>query len=1419
MPATQTPQAPPTQPRPGQGTQGASSHPQGNKATNAPGNKMVIAAMSGNTEIFNRPPRIIALPPDETVELPKPPSKENIPPPPSFLTILMPLLTISLIFCIYIFINHAGMQQLAFLLPMAVFSVVGPLTSVISTQQKIRAVKRTNQDNEKKYKKLLAKFRHQLKVQADEQRRVALLVDPNPNELEGQIQERAHLWERRPEDPDFLAVRVGKGKLPLSVTLKLPEMESLDTLTVEIQKVQREFASVDEMPCSISLPKVKSLGITGRRQDVASLTHEIICQIATHHSPEDVRILGIYPNSQKQDWEWMRDLPHTTPLKGCKLDRLTAVGEDEANELLNFMLEELSQRASRNAEQTTNANNGPSVSQPSALPHLVVIVHDYVEVRQHAALTHAFKLGEQLGVSVIYMVAQQQAIPGQCRGVVELSEEGFLQYAGIGVVRDTLEGVVADKIDLDHARRIAHALSIIHVASDDDDAADIPTNVRLLDLLDLSFADQFDPEKWWSENPRFGMLRVPIGRNADNTIWLDLNDNVHGPHGIIAGTTGAGKSELLQSIIVGLAVTHHPHLVNFVLVDFKGGAAFKPFEKIPHTVGMVTDLSGKLTERALVALKSELKRREHVLSQANAKKISEYITMRAQNPTALEPLPHLFIVIDEFAELAKEHPTFMEGLVSVVQKGRSLGVHLILATQKPTGSVNANIWSNLKFRICLRVASLQDSRDMLGRSEAALLPSTIPGRAYFQIGSEIFDLFQSARISLPARVANEAAITAKQAANGNSEIIDQKVLMDAIEPFQETIGAQLFKPWPAPLPQRVHLAEVYKRVRRTLPQAGQHGQNVQSGQGAPLVSSKQPIYGWLTCPIGMIDLPAEQRQEPWLLDMPRNGGHIIIGGAAGTGKSVFLRTLITSLALSHSPSQLHLYMIDFGGQALRVFEKLPHVGGVFGESDDEYIRRLLRKLEGIIEERKQFCTTHQIDDFLSYQRRRGEQNLPEMPAIMLIIDRFIDFKQAHDKEMDRLLAIARQGRTYGVYMVLTIDRPVSVPMQLLSLFEMRIALRLVEYTDSLILIGKNDASAIDPALAGRGYKRGKTLEEVHIALPVPGDDDDEQTSQLDEFVQSFSKSGRIAKSLLAPPIRLLPDFVRADYFLMDAISGISALEEVDTAKEGKNVPIAGRSLHMRLGMEDFSLRPIGVDLNVDTPHLLIAGGPGSGRTSIIQTCLMMLSTPANHQARVIFVDFRRSSRTLRRLPSLRVYADTEERLVKAIERLKEELRRRLTVLREELELANEDSSIVPGASLEPLVLVIDDYDQLSVLTKNPLNDLREFIAQARDLHFHIIIAGAPSDVMKSDVVLPSIRSGRLGIILGADPNDPQVLNVRMSDMPAGRGYLVRRNQRYLTQFAYLAPEETSSWVSRLSQAAITSGIKPLDPSQETQLLS
>ena len=1342
-------------------------------------------------ETFNRPPRIWPSFPQGKVTIPAPPERESLPPKQSNIMLVMPLVMMGMMVGVYYLAGQRSPQQMMFLLPMLLFSLMSPLMNMLTTSQKAKQVKRQWKQADRKYRELLKTLRAQLKEKADEQRQLALLKDPDNTDLAAFIRERTHLWERRPDDPDFLDVRVGRGTHPFSIEIQVPELDVTHPMLAEVQKFQQEFALVKDIPCSVPLTKVKSLGITGPRQVVADFARGFLCQIAALHSPEDVRILGLFPTSQQQDWIWLKELPHTLPLKQnkqskqSKLERLFAAGQEEADLLLNVLLEELSQRATKD-EGEAPAPATTAGTQEAPLPHLVVMVHDYIEVRKHPALNSAFKLGEQLGVSVIYLVAQEQAIPSECRGIIRILDTDNLHYAAAGYAGDTLQNVRPDIMEVAMARNIARELAPLQIAIEGEDAVDIPTNVRLLDLLGIEYADQVNIEHWWS-SPPFGRLRIPMGSGLNGTVWIDFNDNAHGPHGIIAGTTGAGKSELLSSLIVGLAMTHHPHLVNFVLVDFKGGAAFKPFEKIPHTVGMVSDLSGRLTERALHALKSELRRREHILAEANAKKIAQYQAMRAQNPSAYQPLPNLFIIIDEFAELAKEHPTFMDGLVSVVQKGRSLGVHLILATQKPTGSVNPNIWSNLKFRISLRVASVQDSRDMLGRSEAALLPFSIPGRAYFQVGTEVFELLQSARISQRARVSNELVILEKQASVGAEEVTDQKVLMDLIEPYTSTIGAELFRPWPDPLPVRINLQEI--NARRDMPPHI----DAAAGDAAP-----QPPYGWLTCPVGLVDLPVEQRQEPLMLDMARQGGHVLVAGASGSGKSVFLRTLITSLAQTHTPAQLHMYLVDYGGQALRVFEKLPHIGGIFGEADSEYIRRLLRKLHGIIEERKNICRDLQVDDFLAYQRRRQEKpSLPELPAVVLVVDKFIEFKQAFDKEMDLLLTIARFGRSYGVYLVLSVDRPISVPSQLMSLIDLRIGLRLVELTDSLVLLGKNDAAHLDPAIPGRGYRRGQTLDEVHFALPAAGDDDDEQNRLLDELVADIAKQAEDS-SHAAPPIQLLPEYVHIDDFLVEAAFG----EHQASPLSQPSRPLPPHSLRMRIGIEDLSLQPIALELSAEIPHALVAGGPGSGRTGVLQTCLMVLaSTPTYADVKIVLVDFRRTSRPMRRLPNIWQYADSEERLVAAFNALKEELRSRMTRLQAELEQQGDDDDEPVGKDFTPILLVIDDYDQLNALSKNPINDLKEFLLQSRDLRLHILVAGGPSDLSRTDALLTQVRSGRLGIVLGADPNEAAILGLRMSDMPAGRGYLVRRNQRNLVQFAHLTQEAMLSNVKNLVQTA------------------
>src|SRR5947209_12355333 len=364
-------------------------------------------------------------------------------------------------------------------------------------------------------------------------------------------------------------------------------------------------------------------------------------------------------------------------------------------------------------------------------------------------------------------------------------------------------------------------------------------------------------------------------------------------------------------------------------------------------------------------------------------------------------------------------------------------------------------------------------------------------------------------------------------------------------------------------------------------------------------------------------------------------------------------------------------------------------------------------------------------------------------------------------------------------------------MQFTSIMELRIIFRMVEITDALILLGKNDAAYLDPSLLERGDKRGTTPQDVQIALPVVGEDEDEQNSQLDELITAVTREAEKYHVQHAPAIRLLPEYVR----LSELLTETTQLAESNAESSG--------ALPLHMGIEDLPLLPIALELSAETPHVLVAGGPGSGRTSVLHMCLFALAnhqssrSPSHESARIVLVDFRRSSRLLRSLPGVWMYADTEERLLEVVEALKCELEARTAILREELQ-SEEEEELIEG-KMAPIVLVIDDYDMLNILAKNPLADLKEFLLRARDLRFHIIVAGSPNDLARPDPLLQQVRSCRIGMILGGDPNDLPLLGVRISDFPPGRGHLVRRNRRYLVQVAHAEPKEIISRVTAEAQ--------------------
>ncbi len=1348
-----------------------------------PGAEPPLAGMT-----FNRPPRILVKLPDEDINLPKPPLNNEEGRRLNIIDLIFPIFIFALLAVIILvlvpILFPGNSFSPTFLIFMGVYAVFNPIGQLISIWVERRKKRKEQVADELDYRQLLAKYRTKLEALRVEQHRARRASSPSVRKLRSLIDERIHLWERRPDDEDFLHVRLGKTTLPSTVKVIPPSASDNSALQNEAEALAKEFEFVPDVPVTMPLPALGSIGVTGARGPVVDFARALVCHLAVHHSPDEVRILGIYPQEQSREWEWLKWMPHTNHFRPGAQNKTLAFTPDQIEELLNEVTEEIGRREARKAEEEEEGKEGEPM-----LPYLVLLVDDYNRVRDHVGLSELLRNGRGLNLSALILVDSRQDIPGDCGAIIEVPSYEQMIYSVAGPEGSVKDQITPDRVDRGTGENIARSLAPIRV-SGSQGPGNIKSSVRLLDMLNLEAADQLDPRTWWGEQPRFGRLTVPIGEKSGGPLMIDLTDAAHGPHGLVAGTTGSGKSELLQTLIAGLAITHHPHLINFVLVDFKGGSAFKDFENIPHTVGMVSDLHGRLAERALVALKSELKRREHILHEANAVNIAQYQAMRSRDPKALPPMPSLLIVIDEFAELAKELPDFMGGLISVVQKGRSLGVHLILATQRPAGVVSANIWSNVKFRICLRVASVEDSREMLGRADAALLPHNLPGRGFFQVGAEIFDQFQVARVAgtyrpaAPREAKKQAEIAeltraghihnigAKKSARAGAGVVtddrsELQVMMEQMEPFKESLGAALFRPWPEPLPGELSLLDMFQQA------------------GKPTLDGTRwearPAFGWLNTPIGLLDLPAEQKQEVFMLDLLRFGGHMMIAGSAGSGKSFLLRTIVTGLAMSHSPADLNMYLIDFGGQALRVFEKLPHVGGVFNSADSDRIRRLFRKLRGIIEERKALFREQRIDSFLAYQTRATPANQQQkpLPAIVVMIDKFAEFRSVHERELDDLIAFAREGRGYGVHLIVAADRPGVVPGNLAGNLELRYGLRLADNSDSILFIGKSDATTLDPNTPGRGLRRGRGLQEFQTALPVVGDGDDEQSQQLEAF---SARAAQAWKGTPAESIQLLPEYVSLpDLINQASMNGQSA------KTEGLRVP---------LGLDDLTLRPVWGELNPDAQHFLVAGSAGSGKTAVLRTWILGLAqrySPAEVQ--IVLVDLRRTLRAMRSLPHMKGYAENEIKLNEIMEWLKKELTERAQ------RLSSGAASKTPPT---PIVLVIDDFELVAALPKNPGTELKDVARQARDLGLHVIVAGAISDLNKSfDPLAQQAKAVRAGVILSGDPQENPILGVKLADLPAGRGFFVQRNSRNLMQVGFLEQEAVPVWMAQIRGGGVS----------------
>ncbi len=961
----------------------------------------------------------------------------------------------------------------------------------------------------------------------------------------------SRLWERRQSDSDALVSRVGVGELPLDAVFQ-GGARSDDAVAVGVSPV----------PVSVNLAN-GPVGIGGSAESVRSVARSMIASLATLRSPRDLRVVVLCGEESEQEWGWTSWLPHVTPDSGP----VAMIGNTDDT------------RRDRLRELASVVENRMRVGQAaSTAEHIVVLIDGARDLRRLPGMIDVLAHGTSVGVHVIALDSDRARLPEECRSVVIIDDADH-SLARLESDDAFIPRVLIDGLSLADADAISRSLcSIDHVSGAGDEGA-LPTSVRYVDVTGIDLDSSESLLQRWNTSPRRSFITV--GATAESEFAIDLAKD--GPHALVAGTTGSGKSEFLQTLVVSLALANRPDAMNFVLVDYKGGSAFADCERLPHTVGMVTNLDARETERALASLDAELKRRERVLGELGAKDL-DAAWERDPEAASRNGLARLVMVIDEFAELKAELPEFINGIVRIARVGRSLGVHLVLATQRPSGVVTPEMQSNINLRVSLRVTDRSDSTDILGTPDAALIPPSLPGRGFVRsaVGGHPV-AFQTARVAGLKRGAQQSVATTLPVAELSWDRIGSA---PQFPPKHENHG-----------PVDHDDTDLRALVGLAINAARLGGIERNPSPWLQPLPEVLPIDRFLADPIGegeiilgLQDLPARQTQRP-LLWNPAEEGHLLFIGGARSGRTSALRTILAQAVMRYSPSNLHIYVADYGNGALLPLAGAPHCGAVISQADHERLPRLMERLLTDLERRQAALSAAGVGS-ISEQRKRSSPEDALAYAIVAIdgwerltgtfgADQLVVFRE-------QVMRVLREGPAVGIRLVLTADRTFTGD-KIASAIDTQYLLPLRDpndYRAAGIMIRELPANLVPGRMLS-----GPDGKETQLAMLSRDTGGEAQTAMLRQYIDTSRDYYE-----QFPQLDRLPTAFR-----VDPLPAYIGLQQAFTLPTYRGLPADG--LVYGVGGDELSRLTVGWN---ELTGFVAAGNRGSGRSTVLATLLHQL---------------------------------------------------------------------------------------------------------------------------------------------------------------------------------------------------------------------